>query len=161
MAVHAQSNCPRDKTLLQEIQHNGAFVDRCTRCTGVFFDQGEMFAALGTTADPSLWDSPATGGNARPGTTPCPRCGSHMLLQDVVYGGDKVEIDRCGSCSGMWLDATEADRLMTIGAKLLDIARAEAEKARKELDAMGDVDFNAGKTGGILHRFLAMFRKKN
>jgi len=152
-------NCPRCKTPMQEIVHQNTFLDRCPRCTGVFFDQGEMFSALGATADPGVWDSAETGGVTRPGETPCPRCGSHMLLQSVKYGGDDVEIDRCGQCNGIWLDATEADRIMTIGGKLLEKMRGDAEKARKELESMGDDVLRPKATGGILYKFLALFRK--
>lgn len=159
MAIHATATCPRCKIPLQEIQHQNTFLDRCPRCTGVFFDQGELFSSLGATADPSLWDTADTGGVTRPGSTPCPRCGAHMALQDVAYGSDKVEIDRCGSCRGLWLDATEADRIMKIGTQLLEKSRAAAAQARKELDAMGDVDFGGRGKGGHIFRFLSLFRR--
>ena len=160
MAIQPSTpNCPRCKIPTQEIVHQNTFLDRCARCTGVFFDQGEMYSALGATADPGLWDTAETGGTTRAGATPCPRCGAHMVLQDVRYGAEHIEVDRCGSCRGIWLDATEADRIMTVGALLLEKARAEAEKARKELDAVGDADLG-GKpaAGGLLYRFLSLFR---
>jgi len=37
----------------------------------------------------------------------CPRCGSDLKLQN--HKG--IEVDRCGSCEGMWLDYPELDQL--------------------------------------------------
>jgi Zn-finger nucleic acid-binding protein len=149
--------CPRCRVDMTETRKEGTFLDECPRCSGVFFDQGEMFAALGATADPSYWDRPETGGNARPGNIHCPRCKGEMMLQDVAYGGDHVEIDRCGECQGIWLDKGESDKIMAIGAKLEGVVKGERDAAQVELDKMGDVDF---RSGGIIHSFLSLFRGK-
>ena len=37
----------------------------------------------------------------------CPRCGSDLKIQK--YRG--IEVDKCGSCEGMWLDYPELDQL--------------------------------------------------
>ena len=37
----------------------------------------------------------------------CPKCG--MELKEVAFGG--IEVDRCFSCSGTWLDAGELEKL--------------------------------------------------
>ena len=150
--------CPRCNVDMKELQKEGTFLDECPRCSGVFFDQGEMYGALGATADPSYWDRPETGGNARPGNIKCPRCKAEMLLQDVSYGGDQVEIDRCGECQGIWLDKGEAEKIMTIGARLGDVVKGEQAAAQAELDKMGDVDFRAGT--GLFAKFLSLFRGK-
>jgi Zn-finger nucleic acid-binding protein len=149
--------CPRDKTMLHEIKAGDAWIDRCPKCTGAFFDQGELFAALGTTSDPSYWDRPETGGVTRTGGVPCCRCESDMVLQDVAYGGEKVEIDRCGHCGGLWLDGGEADKIMRIGAQMQPVVEEERSKAQADLDRMTEPDFRAG---GLLYRFLSLFKKK-
>ncbi len=38
----------------------------------------------------------------------CPKCGADLTPEDM-HG---VQIDRCGECGGLWLDAGEIDALM-------------------------------------------------
>lgn len=147
--------CPRCHLVMQEKHEGEAHIDVCERCGGTFFDQGEMFAAYGTTADPSYWDRDETGGVASDGELECPRCESHMLVQQVAYGGSAVEIDRCGHCGGLWLDRGEADKVLEIGAKMVPVVAAERDRHRAELDAMEDPDFR----GGLLYRFLKIFKR--
>src|SRR5687767_14277098 len=145
------ATCPRCKVNMKETHSQGTFLDDCERCGGVFFDQGEMFAALGTTADPSYWDRPETGGVMREGHLSCPRCKTDMLLQDVKHGADHVEIDRCGECGGIFLDKGEAEKILSIGAKMAETIQKERAAAQAELDQMGDVDFSSP---GLIARFL-------
>ena len=154
---HKVLTCPRCNVAMEEFLQAGTFLDRCNQCSGIFFDQGEMFATLGTHADPSYWDRPETGGAALPGGVKCPRCTAATLLQDVAFGGERVEIDRCGSCGGIFLDGGEATKIVAIGGKMAPIVAAERDKAQKELDAMGDVDL---RSGGLIYRFLALFKSK-
>jgi Zn-finger nucleic acid-binding protein len=107
-------------------------------------------------ADPSYWDRPETGGAVKESALHCARCGSQMLGQDVAYGGEKVEIDRCGSCGGIWLDKGEVDTIMRISDKLAPVLEAERAKAQAELDAMGEVSF---ASPGLIARFLRLFKK--
>lgn len=148
-------DCPRDHSRLQETHVGEAQLDVCPKCTGQFFDSGEMFASFGLKADPSYWDRSETGGAVRNSEIHCPRCEHTMLLQDVAYEGEKVEIDRCRSCGGIWLDKGEVDTLIKISEKLAPLVNAEKEKAQAELDKMGNPDFS----GGLIARFIRMFKK--
>lgn len=148
--------CPRCKVDMKEIVQLNTFIDVCEKCGGTFFDQGEMFAALGTTADPSYWDRPETGGNVRPGNIACPRCNAAMLLQDVKYEDKQVEIDRCPACSGIWLDGGETTKIMSIGARMAPVVMAERRMAQDELAKMGPVDFNPPS---LIYRFLSLFKR--
>lgn len=150
--------CPRDKSLMGNITTGEAVLDVCGRCGGQFFDSGEMFSALGIKADPSYWDRPETGGVVRPSELHCPNCENHLLAQSVELDGSKVEIDRCGKCSGVWLDKGEAETILQIGEKMQRVLDAEKAKAKEELDKMGDVDFGSP---GLIARFLGMFKKKS
>lgn len=148
--------CPRDKALMKTLEVNGVHLDRCDRCQGTFFDTGEMFGALGTTADPSYWDRSGVAGGVRHGTLGCPRCGGEMLLQNVSDSSDKVEIDRCGHCGGIWLDRGEDNKIMGIGARQVDAVLAERRAAQAEVDKLGDVDF---RPPGLIFRFMSLFKK--
>jgi Zn-finger nucleic acid-binding protein len=154
---HKVLRCPRDKATMEELVEGSTFLDRCPKCGGTFFDQGEMFGALGMHADPSYWDRPECAGGITDAPIHCPRCDGHMLLQTVQHDSDKVEIDRCGHCQGIWLDKGEAERIMAIGAKMGPVIAAERAKAQAELDKMGDVDF---RPPSLIARFLALFGKK-
>ena len=149
--------CPRDKRQMTEMAAGHAVLDVCGKCGGQYFDSGEMFAAFGIKADPSYWDRPETGGQVKEGTLECPRCHSTMLAQDVKHEKDSVEIDRCGSCGGVWLDKGEVEQIMAIGERIAPLLEAEREKAKAELDKMGDVSFSSP---GLIARFLGLFHEK-
>jgi Zn-finger nucleic acid-binding protein len=150
-------DCPRDRTQMTENVVGESILDVCSKCGGQFFDTGEMFGAFGMKADPALWDREETAGPVREGSFKCPRCNKVMLTQDIKHESAKVEIDRCGHCGGIWLDKGEVDQIMAIGEKMAPAIAAEKAKAKAELDAMGDVDFNPG----LIARFLGRFKKKN
>ncbi len=55
----------------------------------------------------------STGDGASPGPAAaasfrCPKCGAELI--EVTYKG--VEIDKCSSCSGLWLDCGELEEVM-------------------------------------------------
>jgi Zn-finger nucleic acid-binding protein len=149
--------CPRDGSTMDENHMGESVLDVCGKCGGQFFDTGEMFGAFGMKADPSLWDRDETAGAVREGKIKCPRCNKMMLMQDVKHDSDKVEIDRCGHCGGIWLDKGEVDTIMSIGGKMKSVVDEEKAKAQAELDKMGEVNFSPG----LIARFLGMFKKKS
>ena len=148
-------SCPRDQIIMQEKVVGDAHLDICTKCGGQFFDSGEMFKAFGMKADPSYWDRSETGGAVKESHLKCSRCHAEMLGQDVRYKDKHVEIDRCGSCGGIWLDKGEVDTIMAIGELLQPVLDAERDAAKAELDKMGTPDFSAG----LIARFVRMFKK--
>ena len=150
-------DCPRDHSMMKEVRLESAFLDVCEKCGGQFFDTGEMFAAVGIKADPSYWDRPETGGSVKDGGADCPRCHHPMLIQDVKYEGDHVEIDRCGKCGGIWLDKGEIEKIMAIGEKMVPVIQAEKKKAEEELAKMDANPF----APSLISRFLGMFKKKS
>jgi Zn-finger nucleic acid-binding protein len=157
MGIHTERKCPRDKALMGHQKEGDATLDLCGKCGGQFFDSGEMFKAFGIKADPSYWDRPETGGVVTQSELPCAQCSVFMLKQDVKYEDMHVEIDRCGTCGGIWLDKGEADTIMKIGDKLQPLLDAERAKAKEELDKMSEADFSSP---GLIARFLGMFKKK-
>ena len=144
--------------MMHQHEAGEAVLDVCPKCTGQFFDSGEMFAAFGIKADPSYWDRPETGGAVSESELKCPVCETFMLAQDVKYKADQVEIDRCGKCGGIWLDKGEVETIMKISDAMAPLLDEERKKAQEELAKMGDdVDFSSP---GLIARFLGMFKKK-
>jgi Zn-finger nucleic acid-binding protein len=148
--------CPRDKSLLAVREVGEAELDVCGKCGGQFFDAGEMFASFGIKADPSYWDREETGGTVKNSDLHCPNCETVLLAQDVKYEAHHVEIDRCGKCSGIWLDKGEVDTIMKIGDALKPVLDKDTEKAQADLAKLGDVSF---ASPGLIAQFLALFKK--
>jgi predicted Zn finger-like uncharacterized protein len=147
-------SCPHDHTLMRPVAAGEAILDICRKCGGQFFDSGEMFAAFGVKADPSYWDHAETGGVVKTGTLHCPECETFLLVQDVTYGGDHVEIDRCGKCGGIWLDKNELEKIMTISEKLRPLLEAERKKHEEDLAKLGTPEF----TPGLIAKFVKKFK---
>lgn len=62
----------------------------------------ELAEQAGSTGDGARQDDAATV------LFRCPKCGAHLI--EVTYKG--VEIDKCSSCSGLWLDCGELERVL-------------------------------------------------
>jgi Zn-finger nucleic acid-binding protein len=132
--------CPRDHQVMEEVNKNGALIDLCHKCGGMFFDQGEMFGAAGMKADPSYWDRTETGGTMKQSTLHCSRCEGHMLAQDVAKGELHVEIDRCAHCGGIWLDEGEINKLIEISEQMVEHVERDKAEAKKQLNRVSDED---------------------
>lgn len=149
--------CPRDHTTMKEILVGEAYLDECGQCGGRFFDQGEMFAALGLHGDPSYWDRPECTTKLEDADIHCPRCDGHMTLTTIAKEAQKVDIDRCGHCQGIWLDRGEADTIMSIGRNMESVIDAERKAAHDELSKLSDEELSPPS---LIARFLALFGGK-
>jgi len=94
-----------------------AHIERCGSCQGLFFNPGELEAALDAQSNPLVWlDRPQLNQIAddfdAPRTVvyrPCPVCREMMGHQNFA-GRSGVILDRCGS-HGVWLKGSELRRL--------------------------------------------------
>lgn len=78
------------------------------------------------------------------GAMRCPKCRSDMA--PVTYEG--VEVDRCGSCHGLWFDAGEAAALAGKQAALaIDVGDASTGKVLNTVD-----DYRCPRCGGMMAR---------
>ena len=152
---HTESDlvCPRCKGSMVVKVVADAEVDVCSKCEATFFDVGELFAALGSSADPSYWDREGNAKILRESGFNCPRCKGGMLLQEISHSDKKVEIDRCNKCEGLFLDKGEAVALQAIGAASMGDIADERRRAEAELAKMEDPDFS----DGFLSKFLGLF----
>ena len=51
----APLQCPRCIKKMRKQRNKRATIDHCEQCEGNFFDEGEMLAVLGKSADPDIW----------------------------------------------------------------------------------------------------------
>ena len=78
------------------------------------------------------------------GAMRCPKCRSDMT--PVAYEG--VEVDRCGSCQGLWFDAGEAEALAGKQAAIaIDVGDARTGKMLNAVD-----DYRCPRCGGNMAR---------
>jgi Zn-finger nucleic acid-binding protein len=75
-------------------------LDRCTFCSGLWFDGGELNAVLGKRPAASLTEDQESSRH-------CPRCKTAMT--PAVVGGLRVEF--CKTCNGVFLDDGELTAL--------------------------------------------------
>jgi Zn-finger nucleic acid-binding protein len=104
-------------------------------CGGIWFDKKELenVSARAATTLHTVWQVPVGKVNL---TEPryCPRCPGQVLDRKWFSPLQKVEIDECPGCGGIWLDAGEFSRIYDEiqGAKVAPPgwATAMAEAAR-------------------------------
>ncbi len=122
LGVEQKPLCPHCKTLLTEINYEGAPILKCLYCEGVFIEQdmisrilirndknfSEDIARLAEFMKPNLKTKKIQPANAW--VIDCPKCGSQMARQYFVYSYP-VEIDRCFHCAGIWFDKQELEVL--------------------------------------------------
>lgn len=113
--------CPQCITALDVIEFETEpplRIERCTTCHGMFFNPGEIEAALDTQTNPLVWLDPVQIQQIADDFGPrereiayqkCPMCEDRM--SHINFGGHSgVIIDRCGA-HGIWLEGGELRRL--------------------------------------------------
>ena len=103
--------CPIDKSDMIVVEHQKIELDFCQRCSGVWFDSGELNLLLGIlkgggaglSQGDFLTPQPAKVNEAK---RKCPICGRKM---DKVWIGKEPEvlIDSCQIGHGLWFDGGE------------------------------------------------------
>ncbi len=97
--------CPKCENLplkRRTISIKNLELDRCPECKGMWFDEGELCAVLGSKACKSFDISKYA---AEMLNTDCPRC--KVCLHEFCYPGTTVLVDGCRQCKGVWLDNRE------------------------------------------------------
>lgn len=93
--------CPLDHLIMDKERIEGAVVDKCPRCGGLWFDATELARVSGDT-DLEGWAS-STFAFAKLSPFPCPRCGGQCYQSHVGL----VTLDTCKTCHGVWVDHDE------------------------------------------------------
>lgn len=114
-------------------------------CGGIWFDAAEL-ERVGARAAANLhtiWQAPV--GNVKSAEPrKCPRCPEQILERKWFSDLQKVEIDQCAHCGGVWLDAGEFTRIYgeISGAKVAPPlwAAAMAEAAASAAARPGGAD---------------------
>jgi len=94
-------DCPRCWVETDRTKRRGVIIDVCAKCEGIWLDTNELKKLISAKA----LEVHLTKYAEKKATSKlvCPRCGG---LMDLEYA-DKVEVDVCLSCKGIWLDKGE------------------------------------------------------
>jgi uncharacterized protein len=146
--------CPRTGANMKEMEINKIKVDISEGCGGVWFDnlEFEKFDEAHESAGDKLVDLMASfskGAFDLSKRINCPRCPDTVLMRHFESPLKKIQIDKCPSCGGIWLDAgelasfrklfpSEKDRKKAgeefIEKNIMPLLKAEAQKGQAELE---------------------------
>lgn len=93
---------------MEQVEYEGVEIDRCSRCNGVWFDEGEVEQLAHKDAATAIDTGSAKIGR-RLNTIEeyrCPRCGGEML-QKSDSEQSHIWYETCGDCHGSFFDAGE------------------------------------------------------
>ncbi len=98
--------CPKCQSRMERWNQSGFAIDRCRHCGGLWFDAQELTKHFAMLRSPSpearLRETQTT-------TLACPRC-DDAHLNDASMG--EVDVERCPSCLGIFLDEGELGTLL-------------------------------------------------
>jgi len=122
--------CPKCRADMEQIDYEGTEVDRCTICSGIWFDAGEIDVLRDKQAAAAIDTGDAKAGK-RSNTIDsyqCPRC-SGAMVRVVDPKQTHIWYETCGSCHGSYLDAGELRDLSTVS--IADFFKSLATPERK------------------------------
>jgi Zn-finger nucleic acid-binding protein len=107
--------CPKCRADMEQIEYEGTEVDRCTICSGIWFDAGEIDVLRDKSAAAAIDTGDAKTGkqsNAMD-SYQCPRCSGGMV-RVVDPRQTHIRYETCSSCNGSYLDAGELKDLSSV-----------------------------------------------
>ncbi|MBD3378327.1 hypothetical protein GF406_25085 [candidate division KSB1 bacterium] len=109
-------NCPKCRTELHEKTIHEIAVHECPSCEGIWFEKDELRQVKDRTdadlnwMDVDLWQH-RDRFNVAKESGQCPHC-EDEVLHAITYGDTNVQVDYCNTCSGVWLDKGEMEKII-------------------------------------------------
>jgi Zn-finger nucleic acid-binding protein len=105
--------CPVCKQAMIVVEYRQIEIDYCNKCSGIWFDKGELelllkTANLGNTGLATL--DGLTKENRSYGERKCPICRKKM--NEVTLGQPPIHVDVCRQWDGIWFDGGELQQLL-------------------------------------------------
>ena len=122
--------CPRCEHELQTVTVSGVKVDACQGgCGGIWFDAFEL-ERMDQPDESAGWllnnmrvDLAIEVDFEKP--VHCPRCEQAELMRQKYPANDRIEIDKCRVCGGVWLDFGELFEIRTVNPPHADANHRE------------------------------------
>lgn len=128
--------CPICEGFLEEIEVPNKYgiiirIDRCPSGCGFWFDQFELYQIGFKESEKIVAESPSKASEEKENPL-CPVCRIPMKKMKNPYFSDRIVLDYCQGCSGIWVDRD----------KLLMYKSLQEERARRKFkDFEGDVNY--------------------
>ncbi len=101
---------------LQRISLGQVEVDKCAKCSGVWFDISELDKILESGSIDSLKNEIDNNQGQDRQKGKCPRCGgTGNMVRVTSLKNPEIHIDTCSVCYGQWLDGGELEELSDQG----------------------------------------------
>ncbi len=101
-------NCPKCRSLMEQLVYDSIEVDRCTNCHGLWFDmlEAEQLRSMEGAESIDIGDPKKGELYNRLARVKCPRCDTQM---EITVDEDQSHIwyELCYVCHGMFFDAGE------------------------------------------------------
>jgi len=133
--------CPRDGTTLAKVNLLDLELDKCHKCDGIWFDPGELERLRDLKVEDveeiieQKYGDPEFEAGTVDNYMRCPRCGDARLRRQGYTYVNPVNIDRCETCRGIWIDDGELNAI--IGEKKGLDGATDAGKLGTFLKAIG------------------------
>lgn len=118
--------CPECNINLKEKSLDDCIVDYCFSCHGYFFDPKELEKASTNKKSQQAINAYSKQTKVQKRVRNCPNCQFKMSIKQK----EDIQIDRCLSCGGVWLDGGEFQKISEIINSELDQKAKRAEKAQ-------------------------------
>lgn len=101
---------------LKVVNLEGIDVDKCDKCSGIWFDLGEIDKFLAGSSISTLKNEIKNNQGHDELKVKCPRCkGNGNMIRVASLKASGVHIDTCSVCYGQWLDGGELETLTNSG----------------------------------------------
>ncbi len=136
--------CPNDNTEMYRVKiesHYGQpiLLEQCKECGGIWFDETELFSARHGEAEKievldskSLWNPT----NVKKRVLRCPLDQSELFRFKDRYFLKGIILERCPSCSGIWLNRGDFTKLQQARQEL----RRPKERSSEDKKLEGDIE---------------------
>lgn len=113
--------CLKCDGTLKPVVLDGVEVDQCDKCSGIWFDLGELDEVLSKDDISTLKNKIDNNQGHDEIEAFCPRCNTPAKMVRVAHLVDgSLHIDTCMICYGNWLDGGELERLKKLEGSLID-----------------------------------------
>ena len=108
--------CVKCNGQLQKVTLGEVEVDKCSSCSGIWFDIGELDKILESGRIEALKNEVDNNQGQDARKRKCPRCGGEgNMIQVASLKNADVHIDTCSVCYGQWLDGGELEEITNQG----------------------------------------------